>query len=421
MIAGTNTECKILNVEVQDSIAIVTLLFFASKPTSPSQAFQIYLQDREDSLQDMKLLSQETYWVDNVSNFSNDLTNININKYKEIKLEIDITNNNSSNISNNRWFRECYIHIVNTRSTSRIPSWSSELLSLVSKDFSTPNIKSFYFYSNKSNIDEDCYTIHLTSELSYKEDEDYNFNNKNFYYIVNIKSATTEYLIERIEQDTESMPQIIDVETNEVYKINQPVIIELVIKNKLGQTVLKYSKTFVPNKKISNTYIKTNSGIKKVLGFFIKRGIEEDESKSEWLETTDVSFNDASDKVLIQSNYNNAAVKTPSESKTPNLTVYYNQITNIITANISANIDRGYYLINLVLNNNLLQIIELRPETSTTFEWQPYQNGELVISGCYVDSFYQKQFNTFTKRITYISYASEATVTSDQTICTDRE
>ena len=286
MIAGTNTDCKILNIEIQDSTAIVTLLLFANKTTFPAKAFQFYIQNKNDTLNEITLASNNIYWVDYNTSFTNDLNNININKYREVKLEIDITNSNSSLIIDNKWVRECYIHILDTESILRKPAWSSDLLTLISKEFQTPQIKSFTYYSEfvGENLNEDYYKIHLDVALMYESQIDYNYSNKNFYYIVNIKSASTDSLLETIVSPNAVLPSNFSIESSDAYPFNRAIILELIIKNKLNQTILKYSKSFMPTKKLSNTFVKTKEGIKRVLGFYVNRNIKEDFNKSEWLE-----------------------------------------------------------------------------------------------------------------------------------------
>ena len=97
MINGTQSDCKIKSIAISESLATITLLVFASKDTAVPKPFWICLKD-EDGNEKIRL-DQKTYWVDKINSYTSDSTNVNINKYKEIIIDVDITNNNKSKIS----------------------------------------------------------------------------------------------------------------------------------------------------------------------------------------------------------------------------------------------------------------------------------------------------------------------------------
>lgn len=286
MIAGTNTDCKILKTEIQDSTAVITLLLFANKVTYPAQSFQIYLQDKGESKLDYQLINDNVYWVDYRVSFLNDNNNVDINKYKEVKIYINIANSNNSKTKDCRWVRECYIHIINTADINRVPAWSSGLLQLVSAEFEIPFIKSFNTYTELIGLGEGSqkiYRLHTDVQLDYESDVDYNYNNKNFKYEYNIKSITTGQIIETINQEEDLLPNKFHITSSDAYYINKPIDLELLIRTLDNKVVTSYKTQFIPVTKLSNTYVKTKNGIKRAVSFHVKMNVEEDEHESEWL------------------------------------------------------------------------------------------------------------------------------------------
>ena len=143
MISGTNCDCKILKTEITETTALITMLVFGTKSTIPSQPFNIYIKD-EGSNEKVKA-DNNTYWIDRINNYDYSNNNVDINKYKEILLKIDITKKNEADIIGNKWIRNIYIYFVNATDETNKIAWSSGKISLISEEFRIPDIPNVRF------------------------------------------------------------------------------------------------------------------------------------------------------------------------------------------------------------------------------------------------------------------------------------
>ena len=125
-------------------------------------------------------------------------------------------------------------------------------------------------------------------------------------------------------------------------------------------------------------------------------------------------------KVLIQPNYNNAAVKLPSVTKTPDLIALYDPFKSLVTIELKPEITEGYCYMELIFGGELFAQLKMFPGTVEHFTLTPSEDTELVISGYYVTSYYKNNFNTFIKKITISAYSSDATACSENIVCTER-
>ena len=419
MIVGTNTNCKIKDITITNSTAIINLLFFANLPTVPAKGFKIYLQDkdlndnsiikddqyeRSNIKQSLVELNNNIYWIDNYNYKDTSLNNVNINKYKEVRLTVDITNNNQSKILENRWVRECYIHLIDIDSQDRKICWSSDLLTLISDRLISPRLKSFsHFEIPTHTIGSDkLYTIHVLFTLYYESELDFNYFNNNFYYICNIKQADTGKLLETIEQQEDKLPLEKEIVSNNAY-YSKPITIEVLIKNKSSETVLKFSKTFIPTKKLSNTYIKTKDGVKKITAVYIKKDM---------IETEDASW-------IAQTNFNNIAIKFSDSANVPTLKIFYNAITAMYKIVINPNLNnKDYCVLSININGERYNTLRLTGDYPIEIPVSS-DNIPIELSGYYVISKYKEELPTISFFLTPQTLCSERTVCSEDTYCND--
>lgn len=338
MIKGTNTNCKITKISINGNTATISMLFFASEATVPAKSFRIYLKDTDSN--QLINVDNNVYWVDQVNNYNNDSNNIDIKKHKEIMFSIDISRNNTASISSNHWIRDCYILLIDTeKDISLAPSWSSDKLNLISADFEIPTIKNISFdtinitsqyqaeqiitlsdifsqfdfeqkvleygtiykfnsslaeYEPVPNYEGDItYFAKITElqqrgnikvkfNLEYDAEKDFNYNNKNFTAYLNVRSVATEKLLESKEIPSSSVGQYNEIETTNKYKLKDKIVIELIIANKNNEILTKESKIYKPAKKLTNTFIKTSEGIKRVIAFHVATDTSK-EHEGEWL------------------------------------------------------------------------------------------------------------------------------------------
>lgn len=277
MIKGTNANCKITKVTITNTTATVTMLFFASQATVPSKAFRIYLKDIDTN--EILAVNNNVYWIDQVNNYELDANNIDTNKHKEVMFTIDITNNNTSITKDNHWIRNCYIYLIDSeKDIYSVPAWSSDELNLISDDFDIPEIRNISFDTTELTNEFDMvYTndfvlkgkIKAKFDLHYDKETDFNYNNKNFNAFMNIRSLATDNILETKHITSSSVGEYNEIQSENLYKVGEKFVVELCITNKNNDLLLSVRKIYKLIKKMSNTFIKTNDGIKRVIAYHV--------------------------------------------------------------------------------------------------------------------------------------------------------
>lgn len=311
MIQGTKSNCIVSDIKVSKSKAYVTLVVSSSELNYPSIPFNIYIKDYDldnfsmyrqmilqDSLKDdlgtyFKMssvsevsyqenkLSNTTYWLDVLYTYSDSL-NVNINKFKQITLEIDISNQNKAAIINQRFVRLLHFKFINPITNKTI--WSSENILLVSNKIELPTISNLSFETSKE------YYITGKFKYTYESDADYNYNNNHLFTEIIIKSPQTLEVLETLKIEEEhSTLSTVEFTLNNVY--TETIIIEILLKNYYGSekivdtwltedsyteklvggTVMsKYTYYYTPKPKVSDMYIKVNNKIMRVIELYSK-------------------------------------------------------------------------------------------------------------------------------------------------------
>lgn len=280
MITGTNAHCKLLNVTVTDSKATITLLIYATLSTVPSVPFRIIAKDIDDN--SVEYVNDNVYWIDQINNYNYDSKNIDVNKHKEIVFQLDITKKNTANIQGNRWIRKCFIQLLdNTKGPQTAAAWSSEALTLISDDFEIPEIQNISF--DTVDIFGEYGKIKCKFNLKYKSQEDFNYNNQNFTAMINVRSVNTNNIIETKEIQTSALSLYNEITTTGDYKLGDRIAVQLLITNKNGELIRDVKKIYRPNKKYSNTFVKTSEGIKRAIAIYSLTD-SKDEHEGEWLD-----------------------------------------------------------------------------------------------------------------------------------------
>lgn len=262
MITGTNAYCKLTKITVTENLATFTLLIFATQSTVPAKAFRLCVKDTDTG--HVSYIDNNTYWIDKTHNYDFDSNNVDTNKYKEIMFTLDISRNNTSQIKDNKWIRKCYIYLLDSSKTfDDTPAWSSDLLDLISDKFEMPEISNIFFES-VPDVDENSFKIKCDFDLVFKSQKDFNYNNSNINAFLRIRSYSSDKVIEEKEiiSSTSIHNSII---TENSYEQGIKYTIQIVITNKNGETILEKRRTYVPNKKITTSFIKCNDGIKKIM------------------------------------------------------------------------------------------------------------------------------------------------------------
>lgn len=283
MIKNTYADCKIINQRVTGSTAYVTLLIYSTKPAEEHRKFQFYITDDRTNLItdihtiELTSLSNNIYWIDRTNNYENATVNIDVNMYKEIVLEIDISKQNQGEIRDNRWVRECNIVMLDMTNNANSIAWISTTLSLISAPIILPEIKNLSFMSyNEYEKDEEGnkkikqpYRLQVDFDYTYESQEDFNYQNKNIYIklstISNKTLLTQESVIIRETHINDNRVAAIFDKTYDDY-----VRIRIEIFNNKDVCMYMIEKLYKPVLRTENTYIKLNGIIHKVNYIYYK-------------------------------------------------------------------------------------------------------------------------------------------------------
>ena len=189
--------CKIKETKVSGLKAYITLVIYSSVPQTTEDSmgnihrvFSFYLRDLNST--ELVKLSHNNYWIDRNNNYNNDSNNIDINMHREIILEVDITNNNQSEMQEGRWVRRCNIILID-HTTGSEEAWISEDLELISKEIELPELTKFSIYKNSNNY------LEINFKYKYESQEDFSYINSNIYYDLAIKTTYSNETIEHRE------------------------------------------------------------------------------------------------------------------------------------------------------------------------------------------------------------------------------
>lgn len=250
--------CKIKETKVSGLKAYITLVIYSSVPQTTKDSmgnihrvFSFYLRDLNST--ELVRLSHNNYWIDRNNNYNNDSNNIDINMHREIILEVDITNNNQSEMQDGRWVRRCNIILID-HTTGSEEAWVSEDLELISKEIELPELTKFSVYKNSDNY------LEINFKYKYESQEDYSYINSNIYYDLAIKTTYSNETIEHREfySSQDNPINNTDISYISENKYTEPVIISMQIKNLKGETISIENKFFNPLINSNRVTIKDN-------------------------------------------------------------------------------------------------------------------------------------------------------------------
>lgn len=238
--------CKIKETKVSGLKAYITLVIYSSVPQitadimgNINRVFSFYLRDLNST--ELVRLSHNNYWIDRNNNYNNDSNNIDINMHREIILEVDITNNNQSEMQEGRWVRRCNIILID-HTTGSEEAWVSEDLELISKEIELPELTKFSVYKNSDNY------LEINFKYKYESQEDFSYINSNIYYDLAIKTTYSNETIEHREfySSQDNPINNTDISYISENQYTEPVIVCMQIKNLKGETINIENKFFNP-------------------------------------------------------------------------------------------------------------------------------------------------------------------------------
>lgn len=283
------TYCTVTDIDVTGLTAKLSLLMYSSSPqvtkdknNNVSRAFCFYLKDLDTG--ELTKLSNNTYWVDRSNRYLDTSNNIDINMYKKIILNIDISNRNTSNMLNNRWIRRCDLLLydaLNGSFTTIIDGketdiWVYPKLTLISDEIVLPKLSSLKVSKSKEN------KLTLSIDSTYDSQEDFNYINNNLKVYFTVRSIYTNLVLENKEYISSEIQRDITTTWSITFDrtYDEPILLEVRVTNLKGDTLLYENKYINPEHTLSNMYIKTNSGVKSVVSATVKisNGLKQVES-----------------------------------------------------------------------------------------------------------------------------------------------
>lgn len=408
MIKGTTANCKIKSITVTDSTATITCILYSLSPAKQNKAFKFYLRNKDKSLTE---ISKNIYWIDRLNNYNNDSTNIDVNQYLETIFSIDITNNGTSNLIENKWIRECNLVIRDMSEPITSYAWVSEDLTLVSKEFEIPTIKYVDIYSDEN------FNLYVDFLYKYKSQADFNYTNSNLKTTLNVVSIYTHNILETLDIDSNNSSKIHATFLN---TFKTPIKVQIFLKNKKGDILLSTERLYTPAIRQTTTYIKTHKGIEKVLAYYVKDNtISNNEVVIMQTPQSNVFKRTRETNIIetprLKVNFNNAYVKLPYIEE---------PFVSLIGANtlkfVNPNVDTFDNCKLIVYINGILTTETYLKETNYTIE-NPNINPQsfTILMELQGESKHLNKTKTFYKQFSVTSLCSDRLLCSDNTVCKD--
>lgn len=284
--------CKIKDIKISGLKAYITLVIYSAVPQTTKDSlgnihrvFSFYIKDLKTK--ETFLVSSNKYWIDRLNNYDSDSNNIDINMYKEIILEIDITNNNTSEMIGTQWIRCCKLLLKDLTTPDKTEAWESEELTLISKEISLPELSNLVTKVSKD------HKISISFNYTYNIQEDFNYTNTNLITVIQIRNTTINTVLEEIvlphttgdkaASFIDSYNKVGAISCNTENSYTEPVTIQIYLKNLHGYVLKTYTITINPSiittpisllsngvTHINSLYIKTATGIKPISTVKIK-------------------------------------------------------------------------------------------------------------------------------------------------------
>lgn len=248
----TSSYCKVKDIKISGFKAYIYLIITSLTAQENTCVFSFYIRDL--ITQEFLKASNNNYWIDRCNNYENNMSNIDINKYKEIMLEVDITNNNTADMQGNKWVRNIELVLVNNRTQEEC--WTSESLELISKEISLPEITSFFITKDSKNNTQVCFT------LNYPTQEDFNYINNNLITKLDVTSCYTKLLLESF-----TIPNGVNKFTLPLEgKYTEPVDISIRIQNLKEEDLITKTKFYNPEHSLNQLAVYKKSAVRVIRG-----------------------------------------------------------------------------------------------------------------------------------------------------------
>lgn len=258
LIKNTNASCQVIKTQVNKARAYIHLVISSTKPAIVNKVYRFYV--RENNVDE--LLSSNYYWIDRNNNYNNDTSNIDINMYKEIILEVDITKQNTGKMQDRKWVRDIQL-VLMEENTLHEQVWISPYINLVSQEIELPEIKELNIYST-----EDYNKMHVELKYLYTQQADFNYNNDNLFTRLSVYSNTTQKLLETANvYEENSLTSTIHHTFTNRYTNYVEILIELCSMS--GEPLLSYRQLYKPFIRRFKTYAKINGQIKQVTRIYV--------------------------------------------------------------------------------------------------------------------------------------------------------
>jgi len=265
MIVNTNADCKISNIKISGNKAYISLIISSMLETIPTRMLGAYIQDYDSKGKTtLARINNVNYWIDRTNNYDNDSLNVDINFYKEIVLEVDITNYNTANIKENRWVRYCSIQLIDLTTSVLAVVWASSKLTLVSKEIEKPKIQNFFTVTSKD------YTSTVYFKFNYATQEDFHYSNDNLIVELNVRSNNTNQILESAILPIANETPIAFKHTL-LTQYTDYILLELILRTTNGDAVSRYTKLYLPQPSNLKLFTRYNGVVYLIKGLTFRK------------------------------------------------------------------------------------------------------------------------------------------------------
>ena len=276
-----NLDCyaEIKSITTVGTLAKIRFVLTAVKRREENIPLKIKILDEQNG--NISDYNNVFYWLNffNTNNYELKSTNEDINFYKEIVVNIDITKENASIFSNNRWFRKIKILIYNADQVV----YTSQSLSLFSSEIFIPTISDVQIKCFNTDEDNSLEEIEVNFFYDYGPDKNVTVSSSYFDYKLKLidvysgKIISEKTIADNNIDDASQKYGTIKYVFN-TYKLTAPIKARVDIVSKNGLLLKTYAESLNLIKPKSIVFVKHNGLVKQVFGIYTNALVGEEKN-----------------------------------------------------------------------------------------------------------------------------------------------
>lgn len=261
------TNISIENIRTDGITAYVYLHFLSPAPSEINKAYRFYTE-YIDQGSTFFWTDQVRYWIDRYATTDTDFsTEVSIRRNKVVVLSFDLS---QGRLVDNRFVLNIKLHLKEEQlAISKDPTvWDSGVLTLSSREFSSPEIRCLYI-----NNDVDNKTLHGKFKIKYKSSADKSIIENNATFYVEIYSPNRLLKREKVDLLTSLVSDLNYIEFETVEESYEERISKVEFIILLGDGQRLTSRTFVLDTlKNYAGYLAGPRGFTRILNFLVWKG-----------------------------------------------------------------------------------------------------------------------------------------------------